>query len=161
MSSVCLLLLLFAVVTVLFSFLVFLLRMNVNRFLLLLLGALGRQGRQRRRKQTGKSQGVYVPFVTHFKKVYLSPLTTNARLAQSVEHGTLNPRVVGSSPTSGDLFSFFFFFSIFNCCIAFAQAVHVLLAHETPECQPSPEKQPTFKVGSQRELVSIFTFFTN
>ncbi|KRX49162.1 hypothetical protein T05_13433 [Trichinella murrelli] len=24
-----------------------------------------------------------------------------ARLAQSVEHGTLNPRVVGSSPTSG------------------------------------------------------------
>ena len=30
-----------------------------------------------------------------------------ARLAQSVEHGTLNPRVVGSSPTSGDLFIFF------------------------------------------------------
>ncbi len=27
-----------------------------------------------------------------------------ARLAQSVEHGTLNPRVVGSSPTLGDLF---------------------------------------------------------
>ncbi|KRZ63477.1 hypothetical protein T02_5498 [Trichinella nativa] len=26
-----------------------------------------------------------------------------ARLAQSVEHGTLNPRVVGSSPTSGVL----------------------------------------------------------
>ena len=25
-----------------------------------------------------------------------------ARLAQSVEHGTLNPRVVGSSPTLGD-----------------------------------------------------------
>ncbi|KAM7230792.1 hypothetical protein CapIbe_008948, partial [Capra ibex] len=24
-----------------------------------------------------------------------------ARLAQSVEHGTLNPRVVGSSPTLG------------------------------------------------------------
>ena len=30
-----------------------------------------------------------------------------ARLAQSVEHGTLNPRVVGSSPTSG---AFFFSF---------------------------------------------------
>ena len=29
-----------------------------------------------------------------------------ARLAQSVEHGTLNPRVVGSSPTPGD-FPFF------------------------------------------------------
>ena len=28
-----------------------------------------------------------------------------ARLAQSVEHGTLNPRVVGSSPTSGAPFS--------------------------------------------------------
>ena len=27
-----------------------------------------------------------------------------ARLAQSVEHGTLNPRVVGSSPTLGDHF---------------------------------------------------------
>ena len=27
-----------------------------------------------------------------------------ARLAQSVEHGTLNPGVVGSSPTLGDLF---------------------------------------------------------
>ena len=28
----------------------------------------------------------------------------SARLAQSVEHGTLNPRVVGSSPTSGAFF---------------------------------------------------------
>ena len=27
-----------------------------------------------------------------------------ARLAQSVEHGTLNPRVVGSSPTLGEVF---------------------------------------------------------
>ena len=27
-----------------------------------------------------------------------------ARLAQSVEHGTLNPRVVGSSPTMGESF---------------------------------------------------------
>ena len=32
-----------------------------------------------------------------------------ARLAQSVEHGTLNPRVVGSSPTLGD-----FFFAVFS-----------------------------------------------
>ena len=31
-----------------------------------------------------------------------------ARLAQSVEHGTLNPRVVGSSPTLGGCFSAFF-----------------------------------------------------
>ena len=29
------------------------------------------------------------------------PRYTTARLAQSVEHGTLNPRVVGSSPTLG------------------------------------------------------------
>ena len=28
--------------------------------------------------------------------------STSARLAQSVEHGTLNPRVVGSSPTLGE-----------------------------------------------------------
>ena len=34
-----------------------------------------------------------------------------ARLAQSVEHGTLNPRVVGSSPTSGARFYFYFFSS--------------------------------------------------
>ena len=40
-------------------------------------------------------------------------LVLTARLAQSVEHGTLNPRVVGSSPTLGvcflrKVFSFFF-----------------------------------------------------
>ena len=39
-----------------------------------------------------------------FFQVSLQP----ARLAQSVEHGTLNPRVVGSSPTSGDFFLNFF-----------------------------------------------------
>ena len=33
-----------------------------------------------------------------------SILTLQARLAQSVEHGTLNPRVVGSSPTLGAIF---------------------------------------------------------
>ena len=32
------------------------------------------------------------------------PRETCARLAQSVEHGTLNPRVVGSSPTLGVYF---------------------------------------------------------
>ena len=38
-----------------------------------------------------------------------------AWLAQSVEHGTLNPRVVGSSPTSG---AFFYTFpSLFHCSI--------------------------------------------
>ena len=36
-----------------------------------------------------------------------------ARLAQSVEHETLNLRVVGSSPTSGASFFFFFFLSFF------------------------------------------------
>ncbi|KRY61413.1 hypothetical protein T03_6639 [Trichinella britovi] len=34
-----------------------------------------------------------------------------ARLAQSVEHGTLNPRVVGSSPTSG-VFPLMFQFAV-------------------------------------------------
>ena len=34
----------------------------------------------------------------------LSNLSMSARLAQSVEHETLNLRVVGSSPTLGDLF---------------------------------------------------------
>ena len=44
-------------------------------------------------------------------KTILRALSFNqARLAQSVEHGTLNPRVVGSSPTSGDRLFFFFFF---------------------------------------------------
>ena len=38
---------------------------------------------------------------------FFSLLTSVARLAQSVEHGTLNPRVVGSSPTLGALFLFF------------------------------------------------------
>ena len=37
-----------------------------------------------------------------------------ARLAQSVEHETLNLRVVGSSPTSGASFFFFFFFFPFS-----------------------------------------------
>ena len=42
----------------------------------------------------------------------LSSLPT-ARLAQSVEHETLNLRVVGSSPTLGaTLFLFFFFFKL-------------------------------------------------
>ena len=36
-----------------------------------------------------------------------------ARLAQSVEHGTLNPRVVGSSPTSGAPFFLFLHLSFF------------------------------------------------
>ena len=37
------------------------------------------------------------------------PTQQLAWLAQSVEHGTLNPRVVGSSPTLGALFSLFFY----------------------------------------------------
>ena len=36
------------------------------------------------------------------------------RLAQSVEHGTLNPRVVGSSPTLGEL--------IFGAALAFSRS---------------------------------------
>ena len=45
-----------------------------------------------------------------------------ARLAQSVEHETLNLRVVGSSPTSGDSLFFFssFFFLLFVCLFVFS-----------------------------------------
>ena len=39
----------------------------------------------------------------------MSDISAEARLAQSVEHETLNLRVVGSSPTLGD--NFFDFFS--------------------------------------------------
>ena len=34
-------------------------------------------------------------------KIISTGYNASARLAQSVEHGTLNPRVVGSSPTLG------------------------------------------------------------
>ena len=40
---------------------------------------------------------------------YYSATHVSARLAQSVEHETLNLRVVGSSPTLGDNFSLFCF----------------------------------------------------
>ena len=39
---------------------------------------------------------------------YLCVRVSTARLAQSVEHETLNLRVVGSSPTLGE-YSFFFY----------------------------------------------------
>ena len=39
-----------------------------------------------------------------YQAKYFHPLTIPARLAQSVEHETLNLRVVGSSPTLGVLF---------------------------------------------------------
>ena len=38
-----------------------------------------------------------------YQAKYFHPLTIPARLAQSVEHETLNLRVVGSSPTLGAL----------------------------------------------------------
>ena len=54
---------------------------------------------------------------THLRALYFN----QARLAQSVEHGTLNPRVVGSSPTSGGR-TFFFLFSspnLYTCTCNF------------------------------------------
>ena len=45
--------------------------------------------------------------VSYNKHFY--PAILSARLAQSVEHGTLNPGVVGSSPTLGALFAAFMF----------------------------------------------------
>ena len=50
-------------------------------------------------------------FITAFCNHVIMP----ARLAQSVEHETLNLRVVGSSPTSGEIF-FLFVFSFFFFC---------------------------------------------
>ncbi|KRY22427.1 hypothetical protein T12_8068 [Trichinella patagoniensis] len=50
------------------------------------------------------------------KKWELGENLNEARLAQSVEHGTLNPRVVGSSPTSGAfplMFQFVVLYRIF------------------------------------------------
>ena len=46
-----------------------------------------------------------------FKQMH--SLKQQARLAQSVEHGTLNPRVVGSSPTLGDQLFYFFLMTLF------------------------------------------------
>ena len=42
------------------------------------------------------------------------PLDVTARLAQSVEHETLNLRVVGSSPTLGAPFMIFFLYANFE-----------------------------------------------
>ncbi len=43
-----------------------------------------------------------------------------AQLAQSVEHQTLNLRVVGSSPTLGDIFCPFLFFTLFYNAYTFS-----------------------------------------
>ena len=43
-----------------------------------------------------------------YKNLYLTCICSHtARLAQSVERGTFNPEVKGSSPLSGDNFEFF------------------------------------------------------
>ena len=75
-------------------------------------------------------------FVTETCKIYTHSIKTinhmrfdnQARLAQSVEHGTLNPRVVGSSPTSGDNFFFFFLFFTFAYFSTTAHCVQISLA---------------------------------
>ena len=46
-----------------------------------------------------------------------------ARLAQSVEHGTLNPRVVGSSPTLGAV-------RYFSFCVSQQKVVHIMLPYK-------------------------------
>ena len=60
-------------------------------------------------------------FLNLFRKIPL--LNTSARLAQSVEHETLNLRVVGSSHTLGDHFfvssNFRIHFSSFDFAIGF------------------------------------------
>ena len=59
---------------------------------------------------TGK---IFTPVVL-ITILFCDNITMPARLAQSVEHETLNLRVVGSSPTSGEnIFFFFFFFCTF------------------------------------------------
>ena len=82
-----------------------------------------------------------------------------ARLAQSVEHGTLNPRVVGSSPTLG---AFFSLHSPFHCSVFLFQCTQdaqVVAVHETPGYQPPVEAPPTcwdtFKVCVVSAMSSI------
>ena len=50
---------------------------------------------------------------------FLPPLTTGARLAQSVEHQTFNLRAMGSSPISGDRYFFSFNFTLFIIYLIF------------------------------------------
>ena len=65
---------------------------------------------------TVRSIGIHLPFrmvwvvlfcfiTSYFKQRPFNLWSTSARLAQSVEHQTLNLRVVGSSPTLGEAFS--------------------------------------------------------
>ena len=64
---------------------------------------------------TVRSIGIHLPFrmvwvvlfcfiTSYFKQRPFNLWSTSARLAQSVEHQTLNLRVVGSSPTLGEAF---------------------------------------------------------
>ena len=48
-------------------------------------------------------KGTHNVLISIVKSLHRVPMVSTARLAQSVEHETLNLRVVGSSPTLGDL----------------------------------------------------------
>ena len=48
-------------------------------------------------------KGTHNVLISIVKSLHRVPIVSTARLAQSVEHETLNLRVVGSSPTLGDL----------------------------------------------------------
>ena len=76
---------------------------------------------------------------------YFRIVSIGARLAQSVEHGTLNPRVVGSSPTLGA--KLFFYFLLLDRTFFF----YVLLFLHFPHV-----KQFNFDLNC---ITSLFLFF--
>ena len=54
--------------------------------------------------------------------------TAKAPVAQSAVHSAVNRRVVGSSPTGSDFFSFYFF--LFFFCFLFGESNKLELKHQ-------------------------------
>ena len=98
----------------------------------------------------------------------------SARLAQSVEHGTLNPRVVGSSPTLGDglLFSYTHLWRGTHlqsyltegnmqhplCSVEYRQSIH-LCKITIPETNKPPSKSVKFTLQWLYDLGCVAAMF--
>ena len=79
-----------------------------------------------------------------------------ARLAQSVEHETLNLRVVGSSPTLGEIFfSFQFFFHPLEKCL---QVHHWSQYFFSSTCLQSCQTSHSFMVFEEEKVSRVFFF---
>ena len=72
--------------------------------------------------------------------------TLTARLAQSVEHETLNLRVVGSSPTLGELF-----LPTFLSCLA---VLTTKVQRVSPGYSPAPWLSWLKRLSSKQEIAS-------